>query len=434
MDFYSQPLDLPSPLEAFESIYSNCSHCFLLESFEQDGSLGRYSYIGLDPERTIKVKDGVISNGNEELEGDPFAFLKSFCISSNRKGFRGGLVGYLSHDAVKYVEDVKPKKGTFPDMEFGLYLDGIVFDHLNKTAKYVTYGENRIEDLKKALREGADASAPKTKVFEPFQKKEEFCTAVSAAKERIAAGDAFQVVLSRKFPVRFEGSKMPFYKKLRQTNPSPYQYLLKMGSREIVGSSPEMLVRVEDKNITTFPIAGTRPRGANASEDKRLENELKADVKEMAEHSMLVDLARNDIGRVCKPGSVIVKSFAEIKKFSHVQHLVSEVTGTLNGGSVDGLKSVFPAGTLTGAPKISAMKIIDQLEPQARGPYGGAVGFLSLDGSCDFAISIRTLFTDKENAFVQAGAGIVQDSVPESEFLETEFKAKALLDCLREEK
>ncbi|HLD75484.1 MAG TPA: anthranilate synthase component I family protein, partial [Candidatus Norongarragalinales archaeon] len=250
------------------------------------------------------------------------------------------------------------------------------------------------------------------------------------AKERIAAGDAFQVVLSRKFPVRIKGSTMPFYRNLRSRNPSPYQYFIKLGKREIVGSSPEMLVRVEDKKATTFPIAGTRPRGKTQKEDAELEKSLMADPKERAEHSMLVDLARNDIGKVSRPGSVKVESFMKIKKFSHVQHLVSEVSGELYGSSLDALKSVFPAGTVSGAPKLSALKIIDELEPQARGPYGGAVGYLSLDGSCDFAISIRTLFRDGENAFIQAGAGIVQDSIPESEFNETQHKADALLECL----
>ncbi|MBI5226512.1 anthranilate synthase component I family protein [Candidatus Micrarchaeota archaeon] len=432
-------MDLKDPLGAFESLYDQCQNCFLLESFEQDGTLGRFSYVGFNPKTTVQVKDGVIRVGTEELEQDPFAFLKSYCTSSSRQGFRGGLVGYLAHDAIQYVEDFKPKRGTFADMEFGLYLDGLVFDHLNHTARYVTYGENRLDELQKLLSQGKvdptiDQNAteqPTAKLFDPFVNQNAYCQSVLQAQESIRAGDAFQVVLSRKFPVRIRGSKMPFYKRLRATNPSPYQYVLKMGQREIIGSSPEMLIRVENKKATTFPIAGTRPRGRNPDEDARLAAELKADPKENAEHAMLVDLARNDIGRASKPGTVKVERYAEIKKFSHVQHLVSEVSGTLNGTAADGLKSVFPAGTLSGAPKLSALKIIDRLEPQARGPYGGAVGFLSLDGSGDFAISIRTLFCDGEAGFVQAGAGIVQDSVPENEFQETQIKAQALLDCLK---
>ncbi|MBI2444794.1 anthranilate synthase component I family protein [Candidatus Micrarchaeota archaeon] len=433
--FSSQPLDLLDPLKAFERLYTECEHCFLLESFEQDGTLGRYSYLGFNPETRVLIKDGIIRVGTEEREEDPFSFLKSYTKTSDRKGFRGGLVGYLAHDAIQYVEDFKPKRGTFADMEFGLYLDGVVFDHLQHSARYVTAGKDRMDELKSLL---VQTEAPDdgndemdAKLFEPFVKQDAFSDSVLKAQERIAAGDAFQVVLSRKFPVRIKGSKMPFYRQLRQTNPSPYQYFLKMGKREIIGSSPEMLVRVENQTATTFPIAGTRPRGRNPAQDAQLEAELRADAKENAEHAMLVDLARNDIGRVCKPGTVKVSAYGQVKKFSHVQHLVSEVSGQLFGTSTDALKSVFPAGTLSGAPKLSALKIIDQLEPQPRGPYGGAVGFLSLDGSCDFAISIRTLFCDGDTAFVQAGAGIVKDSDPKAEFKETEYKAQALLDCLK---
>lgn len=432
--FSSQQLDLKDPLDAFERLYVQCEHCFLLESFEQDGTLGRYSYLGFEPETLVHVRDGIIRIGTEEREEDPFSFLKSYAKTSDRHGFRGGLVGYLSHDAIKYVEDFRPKKGTYADMEFGVYQDGVVFDHLQHAAYYVASGKSRLDELQKMLKETKDTEIgfgePKSKVYDPFVRQDVFSEAVLRAQERIKSGDAFQVVLSRKFPVRVAGSKMPFYRRLRQTNPSPYQYFLKMGKREIIGSSPEMLVRVENQQVTTFPIAGTRPRGVTQTEDARLEAELKADEKEKAEHAMLVDLARNDIGRVCKPGTVKVSTYGQVKKFSHVQHLVSEVSGQLFGASTDALKSVFPAGTVSGAPKLSALKIIDELEPQARGPYGGAVGFLSLDGSCDFAISIRTLFCDGDTGFVQAGAGIVKDSNPQSEFKETEYKAQALLQCL----
>ncbi len=403
----------------------------MLESFEQDGTLGRYSFLGFDPESKITVKDGVVRRDTEELDADPFDFLKSFCLSSKQEGFRGGLVGYLGHEAVRYVEPVHVKSSPYPDMEFGLYLDGVVFDHLHHTARYVHYGKSRLDELNKLLREEPAEEKFSAKTFEPYFGKTAFENAVTQVRERIAAGDAYQVVLSRKFPVRTCGSRLEFYRRLRTTNPSPYQYFLKSGKREIIGSSPEMLVRVEDRKATTFPIAGTRPRGATSKEDERLAQDLLSDPKENAEHGMLVDLARNDIGRVSRPGTVRVESFSKIKKFSHVQHLVSEVQGELFGHSVDALKSVFPAGTVSGAPKVSALRILEQLEPQERGPYGGAVGFLSLDGSCDFAISIRTLFTDGENGFIQAGAGIVKDSVPENEFYETEQKAQALLECLK---
>jgi anthranilate synthase component I len=421
-----------NPLDAFERIYQQTSHCFFLESFEQDGTLGRYSFMGFEPEHHIRVENNVIHFDNQEIEDEPFSFLKTFCINQQSKGFRGGLVGYLSHDAYQYTENVNIKKGSFPDMEFGLYLDGLVFDHRHQTTRYLNAKEDRSKRLLELVQQELKPEKPEITLHEPFFQKEAFCEAVKKTKEHIVAGDAFQVVLSRKFPLTFKGGKMGFYKKLRQTNPSPYQYVLKMGEREIIGSSPEMLVRVENKQVTTFPIAGTRPRGKTFSEDKELEKSLIVDQKEKAEHAMLVDLARNDIGRVSQTGSVQVKDYAHVKKFSHVQHLVTEVNGKLNGTAVDALASMFPAGTLTGAPKVSAVNIIEKMEPQARGPYGGAVGFLSLDGSCDFAILIRTLFCNKDQAFVQAGAGIVQDSVPEKEFEEIEHKAQALLDCLKQ--
>ncbi|MBI5036286.1 chorismate-binding protein [Candidatus Micrarchaeota archaeon] len=209
----------------------------------------------------LRVKSGVIYFRGEEREEDPFSFLKTFCLSSQRTGFRGGLVGYLSHDSIRYIENITPKKGTFPDMEFGLYLDGIVFDHLKGKARYVSYGDDRTKEFNAMMRQEPEEGETSAEMHEPFFTKAAFCESVLKAKERIAAGDAFQIVLSRKFPVTFRGSKMPFYKALRERNPSPYQYFLKMGKREIVGSSPEMLVRVEEGKATTFPIAGTRPRG-----------------------------------------------------------------------------------------------------------------------------------------------------------------------------
>jgi anthranilate synthase component 1 len=263
--------------------------------------------------------------------------------------------------------------------------------------------------------------------------KKRFEEAVEKAKEYIVAGDSFQVVLSKRFDFRIKGDLMAFYRSLREINPSPYMYFLKAGNRQIVGSSPEMLVRVDNGVVETFPIAGTRPCGENPRENKRLSKELLADPKECAEHVMLVDLARNDIGKIAKFGSVHVPEFMKVHRYSHVQHIVSQVVGDLRDDSkcYDALKAVFPAGTVSGAPKVRAMEIIEELEPTKRGPYAGAVGYFSYNGNADFAITIRTLFADKDKAYIQVGAGIVADSVPEREWFETDHKAEALMKALK---
>jgi len=263
-------------------------------------------------------------------------------------------------------------------------------------------------------------------------KKEDFQKAVEKAKEYVASGDIFQVVLSKRYQFEINGDLIPFYQSLRTINPSPYMYYYKSGGRQIVGSSPEMLVRVENRQVSTFPIAGTRPISSDPKENSKLSSELLADPKECAEHLMLVDLARNDVGRISKYGSVHVSEFMKVHQYSHVQHIVSQVVGELRDelGSYDALRAVFPAGTVSGAPKVRAMEIIDELEGAKRGPYAGAVGYFSYNGNADFAITIRTLFADKNQAYVQAGAGIVADSVPETEWFETDHKAKALMKAL----
>jgi anthranilate synthase component 1 len=263
-------------------------------------------------------------------------------------------------------------------------------------------------------------------------KKEYFEKAVENAKEYVTSGDIFQVVLSKRYEFRFKGNLVKFYSALREINPSPYMYFLKVGDRQIVGSSPEMLVRVDDRVVETFPIAGTRPCVENSSENQRLAKELLSDPKERAEHVMLVDLARNDVGRVSKFGSVHVPEFMTVHRYSHVQHIVSHVAGNLKDdcNCYDALRAVFPAGTVSGAPKIRAMEIIEELEPMRRGPYAGAVGYFSYNGNADFAITIRTLVANKDKAYIQAGGGIVADSVPETEWFETEHKLKALMKAL----
>ena len=262
--------------------------------------------------------------------------------------------------------------------------------------------------------------------------KERFEKSVEKAKEYITSGDIFQVVLSKRYDFRFKGDLVTFYRSLREINPSPYMYFLKAGNRKIIGSSPEMLVRVDNRVVETFPIAGTRPCVKDPSENKRLAEELLADPKERAEHVMLVDLARNDVGKIAKFGSVHVPEFMKVHRYSHVQHIVSQVVGDLREDreSYDALRAVFPAGTVSGAPKVRAMEIIEELEPVKRGPYAGAVGYFSYNSNVDFAITIRTLFADKDEAHIQVGAGIVADSVPEREWFETDHKAEALIRAL----
>jgi len=345
-------------------------------------------------------------------------------------------LGYVGYDAIRYVENLpnqKPDMLRFPDVEMGIFEDGIIFDNIHDLAYYYFRGKNRLNELEELLNE----PAPKEVSFSYSQpevntSKADFMRAVEKAKQYITAGDIFQVVLSKRFQFSYSGSLLTFYKSLRQINPSPYMFYYKSGDRQIVGASPEMLVRVDKRKVVTFPIAGTAPYTADQAENNRLGKELLADQKERAEHVMLVDLARNDIGRISKYGSVSVPEFMQVHQFSHVQHIVSQVVGDLKDGleSFDALKAVFPAGTVSGAPKVRAMEIIEELEPSHRGPYAGAVGYFSCNGNSDFAITIRTLFSEGNNAYVQVGAGIVADSNPEKEWMETDHKAKALMKAL----
>jgi anthranilate synthase component 1 len=314
----------------------------------------------------------------------------------------------------------------------GIFDDGFIFNHIEKQAFYYYRQENRLSEVEELLGQPSDCESlsytqPKVNI-----KKEQYEKAVEKAKEYVTAGDIFQVVLSKRYQFQFKGSLIPFYQSLRTINPSPYMYYIKFGEQQIVGSSPEMLVRIDNRMVETFPIAGTKPVSENPQENNRLAQELLADPKERAEHVMLVDLARNDLGRISKYGSVSVPEFMKVHQYSHVQHIVSQVVGELkeNLQSYDALRAVFPAGTVSGAPKVRAMEIIDELEPCRRGPYAGAVGYFSYNGNADFAITIRTLFAHKNQAYIQAGAGIVADSDPEREWFETDHKAKALMQAL----
>lgn len=350
--------------------------------------------------------------------------------------FVGGLVGYFSYDSIHYIESL-PKNAkddlNLPDFQFGVFDDGIVFDHLTGQAYYYWYRENRIHEIERLLSNKPKDSKLTAKNLRVNITKPTFINMVEKAKKYIRAGDIFQVVPSKRFQFEIDGELTNFYKTLREINPSPYMYFLKMKDTSLVGSSPEMLGRVTGRQVETFPIAGTCPVGRTPNETKRLAASLLNDPKERAEHVMLVDLARNDVGKVCKFGSVEVPEFMTVQKYSHVQHIVSRVTGELrrDRDAIDTFKSIFPAGTVSGAPKKRAMEIIDELEPCRRGPYAGAIGYFSYNRNADFAITIRTLVAKGKRAYVQAGGGVVADSKPSREWSETEHKAKALLRALR---
>jgi len=423
-------------------------HCYLLESADGPRKLAQYSFIGYSPSRVLSAKNDIYSEWSEDGKTvrvetkDPLSFLRgALQRTSSYRGFRfvGGLIGYFSYDMVRHFEslpDLVEDDLKLPDFQFGKFNDGIVFDHLSGLAYYYWYDENRIHEIKRLLT--ADRAIPKLSST-PGRvnlSQSEFISKVNKAKSYITDGDIFQTVLSKRFEFEIDGSLIHFYRRLRDINPSPYMYFLKMGQLSIVGSSPEMLGRLDGRQVETFPIAGTRPIGKNARETEKLAASLIKDPKERAEHVMLVDLARNDVSKVCQFGSVEVPDFMTIQKYSHVQHIVSRVTGKLEpeNDAIDVLKAIFPAGTVSGAPKKRAMEIIEELEPCRRGPYAGALGYFSYNGNADFAITIRTLVARERRAYVQVGAGIVADSNARREWSETEHKAGALLRALKTEK
>jgi len=435
------------PHEVFSKLQENHQHTYLLESVEGPRKLANFSFIGFDPQIIITNKNGKTTIANEttgeeivEETPDPLETLRRLVgeASTSCDQFRlsGGVVGYISYDAIRYWEslpEIADDDLKLPDIEMGVFNDGIIFDHRVKKAYYYFFDEDRSDQLESEVRrplvehEDLRYTAPKPNVA-----KEDFESSVLRAKEYVFNGDIFQVVLSKRYDFRIEGALVDFYRILRRINPSPYMYFLKMGERQIIGSSPEMLVRVEKGAVETYPIAGTRPRVADTRRNKALASELLADPKERAEHIMLVDLARNDIGRISEYGSVEVPEFMTVHRYSHVQHIVSRVSGRLSPrhDSLDALRAMFPAGTVSGAPKVRAMEIIEELEPSRRGPYAGTVGYFSYNGSADFAITIRTLVVDRDKASIQVGAGIVADSDPEREWFETEHKAEALMRSL----
>jgi anthranilate synthase component 1 len=438
-----------SPRSLFVKVEEEFENSYLLESAIGERRLAEYSFIGFEPQTTVTVKDGglrVNSEGKKDTmkTTDPLGELRKLITVppsphlQSRSPFRfiGGAVGYISYDSVRYWERLPTKARddlSLPDMEFGIYTDGIVFDHLKKGTYYYSLGrESRLEQVESLLRrrpprDRSELTAPA--LAEPSVDKKRFESMVQTAKEQITAGDIFQVVLSKRYDFELRGDMSRFYEALSEINPSPYMYFLKFGERRIIGSSPEMLVRVENRQVETFPIAGTRPHLADRKENARLTKAMLADPKERAEHVMLVDLARNDVGRVAEYGSIKVPELLTVQQFSHVQHIVSRVVGKLRSefDSFDAMRAMFPAGTVSGAPKPRAMEIIDELEPVRRGPYAGALGYFSFNGNADFAITIRTLVARGTRCSIQSGAGIVADSDPEKEWHETESKAAGLM-------
>lgn len=437
---------IPDPLETYSSLSKNYKYSFLLESVSGPDKLSEFSFIGYEPIAVFEVsknlctiKDNISGDVFEIEASDPLDILGKllFYKIDTKYGFRfiGGAVGYISYESIKYWEKIKldeKKRTVFPDMEFGIYNKGIIIDHRMNEA-YI-FGPS-IEKDEISFERDPSLLSSRIKLFQanPSVSKNEFEDMVLRAKDYIMEGDIFQVVLSKKYNIEYQGSLESFYRKLRVLNPSPYMYMLKMGERQIIGSSPEMLFRLEGMRVETFPIAGTRPITGDKSYDDKLTEELVSNEKEIAEHAMLVDLARNDLGRVCRYGTVKVEELMKVYRYSHVQHMVSHVVGELRSGynCLDALRALFPAGTVTGAPKVRAMEIIDELERDSRGPYAGCVGYFSFNGNADFAITIRTLVSHRQGlGFIQSGAGIVADSVPENEWYETEHKARALLRAL----
>jgi anthranilate synthase component I len=434
------------PFGIFCRLYQLHKRLFILESLVGPKKLTEFSIVGFDPDLVVSCDSSNLYVRNsknkivrtEELV-NPLEQLRRFVpkLKNNRFRYVGGAVGFISYDAIRYWEQIpsKLRKRVYPLLEFGIYTDGILYDHQKNKAHYFTTGKSRFEEIKDEVEVTKPIKLKNFSYSNPTTSlsKNEFLHMVKKAKRYIYEGDIFQVVLSKNTSFTVDGDLLPVYDNLRVLNPSPYMYFLKLGNMAIIGSSPEMLVRVTARQVETFPIAGTRPVVKNEIENKNLAKEMLADEKEVAEHTMLVDLARNDLGRVCKYGTVKVRELMSIKRFSHVQHIVSHVEGHLapKFTSYDALKVVFPAGTVSGAPKVRAMEIIDELEPYGRGLYAGAIGYFSSNGSCDFAITIRSLIVNGHKASIQSGAGIVIDSVPEKEWKETEDKAQGIITALK---
>jgi anthranilate synthase component 1 len=459
--FITLPEDTREALELFRVLKRLSRHCFLFESLEEAGSWGRYTFLGFDPQAELSCTDGTlrIRNGTtlEMKDHDPAAHIARMLAEyrgprlEGLPPFTGGMVGYFSYDYIKYSEptlalDAEDQEG-FRDVDLMLFDKVIAYDHLLHTIFLIatvrtdSFEENyrraqrELDALARLVKDGEPLEMEPLVVnapLEPLFDEKRYCAMVERAKEYIHEGDIFQVVLSNRLAAPATGSLFDTYRALRCTNPSPYLFYFASDDIEMAGASPETLARLTDDTVFTYPLAGTRPRGATPSEDAALERDLLADEKELAEHNMLVDLGRNDVGRVSVFGSVEVERYLDILRFSRVMHIGSTVKGHLAADktALDVIDAILPAGTLSGAPKIRACQIINELENNRRGIYGGAIGYLAFNGNMDTCIAIRLAFKKNGRIFVRSGAGIVADSVPEREYRECRDKARAVLEAL----
>lgn len=456
--------DFTTPIEVLRKLRRVSRHVYILESVENQEKWGRYTFLGYNPkleitcingEMTVRnVLTGTVEVSQQKHPADYIKKLMAQYSSPALEGFpsfTGGLVGYFSYDYIKYSEptlnlDAKDEEH-FKDVDLMLFDKVIAFDNIHQKIVLITNisadnidseyakAEKDLNEMEQLIRFGKPADIPHGKLTSEFRKlfdKEQYCEMVEKAKHHIFEGDIFQVVLSNRLDADFDGSLLDAYRVLRATNPSPYMFFFTSDDMEIAGASPETLVKLENGMLHTFPLAGTRPRGATDEEDKRLETELLHDEKELSEHNMLVDLGRNDIGKISKFGSVEVEKYMSIERYSHVMHIGSTVRGELldSKSALDAVDAILPAGTLSGAPKLRACEIINELENNKRGVYGGAVGYIDFRGNLDTCIAIRLAFKKNGRVFVRSGAGIVADSVPENEFNECINKAKAVMNAL----
>lgn len=452
--------DVKTSIEILRSLEESSDHCFILESVTSTDNWSRYSFLGYKPERTIRGSDGVtITTENGKPYGrieDPVKVIRETLagykspVVEKLPPFTGGLVGYFSYDFLKYSKpapELTAKNTEKFDDFYLMFFDNIIaFDHLRQKIFLITNvrtdgleqnyadGVAVLKDMERLVLENGKHAVRSADCgeFSALFSKEEFCAGVETLRHHISCGDIFQAVLSNRFTAPFEGSLLETYRILRTTNPSPYMVYMHMDDAEIACASPETLVSLRDGKLSSFPLAGTRPIGDDESENSRLADELLQDGKELSEHDMLVDLARNDLGKISEFGSIFVNNYRQVKRFSHVMHISSMVTGRLQEGkdTLDAVAATLPAGTLSGAPKKKACELVDGLEKVKRGPYGGAMGYIDFTGNADFCIGIRMAFRKADKVFVQAGAGIVADSVPETEYEEVGHKAQAVMDAL----
>lgn len=430
--------------ELFRVIEKCHDNCFLLESLGEENYVSRHHIIGFDPvkiitaidQSTLQIEDSATGDQYFIKSSNPYYELRNLLPDNiiSRK-YAGGLVGYMGYDAVNFFEPHLNIKSSdkFEMFKFGVYLDGLIYDQVTGEVFYYYYDENRFDVVQNYLNAVPPAYGDiDVRSLGNTMTRTQHADAVAKVKEDICSGRIFQCEVGFRSLYNIKGDTMPIYAKLRELNPSPHMYYLKFGGQKIIGASPELLFRLRNGEMETFPLAGTAGRGKDSSEDTRLARMLLNDPKEIAEHNMLVDLHRNDIGRVARFGTVKVRSLMDVKRYSHVQHISSEIVGIIADGEdmFSALAANFPAGTLTGAPKLEAMKIINELEPVGRGPYGGALGQFSFNGDCAFAIPIRTVFISGEDGYVQTCGGNVYDSTASDEYLEIERKLSAMQSVL----